>query len=108
MKNISLKDLRESLTLLFSHTQDDGEGGWKESWQRMKHLHGAIWPLIPSPKNRKPQYRVLIRAEYQLPSKFAFLWHLHRKSKRLVATHKPLLIHHNRFLSITTEEDNHA
>ncbi len=108
MQKTTLKDLRELLTLLFAQTRDDGEGGWDENWKHMKQLHGAIWPLVPAPKDAKPHYRVTIRAEYQLPKRFAFLWHGFRRSKRLIPLSKPLLIENNRFLSITTKEDTHA
>lgn len=108
MPKITLKDLRESLTLLLPQTRDDGEGGWEENWQRMKHLHGAIWPLTSSSKEGKPQYRVMIRSEYQLPKRFAFLWHLYRTSKRLIAIEKPTHTQNNLFVSIITKEDSRA
>lgn len=46
MKEISTRDLKESLTLLFLHTEEDWEGGWREEWQEGPRVWAAVWPLL--------------------------------------------------------------
>lgn len=102
MKDITTRDLKESLTLLLSERHDDGEGGWREEWQRGPRLWASLWPLIG--KEDTPYYRIVIRAGISLPSKIAFLWHLHHQSKRLSVFSAPVLIQCNRFISMTAKE----
>lgn len=106
MKEITTRDLRESLTLLLLHLHEDGEGGWTEEWRPSHRIWGSIWPLIGS--DMKGKYRITIRSEFQLPSRFAFLWHLHRESKQLLVISKPVLTHYNRFLSMIAKEEKDA
>lgn len=123
MAPLTTKDLREHLSLLLWHRQEDGEGGWQEQWQRSLHLWGSIWPLaLPHGfhkgahdpmmtqegyvKNLPPlRYQLIIRAMVEIPVKSAFLWHLARTSKRLLVISKPCLIQYNRFLRMIVMED---
>jgi hypothetical protein len=102
MKHITTQDLKESLTLLLPQKHDDGEGGWREEWERGPHLWAFLWPLIG--KEDTPCYRIVIRAGLILPSKIAFLWHLYRQSKRLSVFSTPVLFQYNRFISMTAKE----
>ncbi|OJW50568.1 MAG: hypothetical protein BGO67_05700 [Alphaproteobacteria bacterium 41-28] len=108
MKNITTRDLNESLTLLLPQRHDDGEGGWREEWESGLHLWASLWPLIGAHAEDTPHYRIIIRAGVTLPSKIAFLWHLHQQPKRLSVLSSPVLIQYNRFLSMTAKEEINA
>lgn len=127
MKDITTTDLREALTLLVTERVDDGEGGWKEQWKKGDSLWGAIWPLGESEGYQRenpggpnaseggytkpfppPRFRLVIRAEVELPPQVAFLWQLPRLTKRLLITSAPTFIQFNRFCRMTVREDLHA
>jgi len=105
MKPIITKDLSECLTLLISHRDEDGEGGWRETWRRGATVWACVWPLID--KQETASYRIIIRADLTLPSKIGFLWPL-RPTKRLSVISPPVLIQHNKFLCMTAKEETHA
>lgn len=106
MKPIGTKNLTESLTLLSLIRQEDGEGGWMETWKRGPTLWVALWPLVTN--QDKAHYRLVMRAGIPLPHKFGFLWSLRYATKRLVVLNKPTLIQNNQFLCMTVEEDSHG
>lgn len=106
MKTVTIAHLTEPLTLLIPHRQDDGEGGWTESWKRQTILWACVWPLIGS--HKEPLYRVVMRADPPLPPQFRFLWSLPRQTKRLQVLSEPILVQQNRFLSMIAEEEIHA
>ncbi len=111
MKEITTRDLRETLTLLLPQKQDDREGGWREEWKTGPRLWASLWPVMGGNgllKEDGVYYRIIIRAGLNLPAKIAFLWHLPQKSKRLLVVTQPLLIQYNRFLSMTAEEERNA
>ena len=127
MKEITTKDLKQSLTLLLPEKNEDGEGGWHEVWKKGPRLWASLWPLIgkdgfhaeakggPMASQKgyikalpPPCYRVIIRARTDLPLKIAFLWHLRQKSKRLLVVSSPILIQYNQFLSMTAVEESNA
>lgn len=107
MKEITSRDLRESLTLLFLKRQDDHEGGWEERWVEGPQLWASLWPIL-NEENDHSFYRIIIRATLQLPTKIGFLWHLTQASKRLLVVSAPTLIQYNRFLSMKAKEEQHA
>lgn len=127
MKEITSRDLKESLILLLPHKHEDGEGGWREVWEKGPRLWASIWPLMGGDgfhaedrggpmasqkgyiKALSPaRYRIVIRAGIDLPLKAAFLWHLRHASKHLRLASTPILIQSNRFLCMTTVEENDA
>lgn len=124
MKEITTRDLRESLILLISKKISDTEGGWEERWNKGPKLWASIWPLLngngiesadpggPMASHQgyiKPfppaSYRVVIRADINLPLKSMFLWQLRKQTKRLLLVSAPTLIQCNRFLRMTVTED---
>ena len=108
MKDITTRDLKESLTLLLPRKYEDDEGGWREEWEKGPHLWASLCPLIGgmgSSKEDIAYYRIVMRAEIRLPSKIAFLWHLHPQSKRLSAISTPVLIQNKHFWFMTAMED---
>lgn len=108
MKDITTRDLRESLTLLLPHLQEDGEGGWIEEWNPSHRLWASIWPLMGAQKEDKPFYRITLRSGILLPPRAAFIWHLHQHTKRLQIINTPVLIQYNRFLSMMAREEKDA
>jgi len=106
MHKITTKDLKECLTLLICHRDEDGEGGWQEEWRQGPRMWAYLWPLID--KQEKALYRVIIRSGSQLPSKIGFLWPLRHSVKRLFVINPPVLVQHNQFLCMVTREDRHA
>ena len=111
MKQITTRDLKESITLLLSQRYDDEEGGWREEWEKGPHLWGALCPLTGNKESSKEDtayYQIVIRAEINLPSKTAFLWHLHPQSKHLSVVSTPVLIQNNQFLFMTAREEENA
>lgn len=106
MKTITIAHLTEPLTLLVPHRQEDGEGGWTESWKPTQTLWASVWPLIGS--HKEPLYRIVMRTEPPLPPKFRLLWPLPHQTKRLQVLADPLLIQRNRFLSMIAVEEIHA
>ena len=127
MKDITARDLKESLTLLFAQAVQDEEGGTKDIWRKGPHLWASLWPLTTPDafhtedeggpmashlgylKALNPaRYRVFIRAGIHLPQKFGFLWNLRQEPKRLVGVNTPVFIQNNRFLRMTVVETNHA
>lgn len=107
MKEITSRDLRESLTLLFLKRQDDHEGGWEERWVEGPQLWASLWPIVNEGSDY-PFYRIIIRANLQLPTKVSFLWHFSQMSKRLLVVSAPTLIQYNRFLSMRAKEEQNA
>jgi hypothetical protein len=124
MKDITTKDLKESLTLCLYHQQKDGQGGWKEFWKRGPRLWAHLWPLVlKSGFHEKdeggpmasqcgyihtlppPSYRLIIRAGIEIPPKSRFLWHLRSGSKHLSLVNQPVSVQYHRFLSMTVVED---
>lgn len=107
MKEITTRDLKESLTLLVLKTKDDGEGGWKEEWCKGPRLWAALWPLI-NPQKGSASYRIILRAPLMLPHTIKFVWHLQRMTKRLTVIKEPVLIQYNRFYAMIAEEEKNA
>ena len=107
MRDITTRDLKESLILLLLKTKDDGEGGWQEVWQEGPRLWAALWPLM-DPQKMTPAYRLVLRAPLIFPRTIRFLWPLQRSIKRLVVTKDPVLIQYNRFYAMIAEEEEHA
>lgn len=127
MKNITTRDLRESLTLLITQKTSDGEGGWREIWNKGPKLWASIWPLSGGNGFEKEDpggpmashigyikalhpayYRLIIRAGINMPLKARFLWHLRYETKRLLLATTPILIQCNRFLSMTAVEERNG
>ena len=127
MKIRTPQDLGQSLTLLHPQQQEDGEGGWREEWRRGPRLWASITPLqgghgFHPELKREPmisqhgylkaippaRYRLILRAEIDFPQRFAFLWHLYRKSKFLAVISSPTVLHSNRFVQMIAMEDIHA
>ena len=127
MKEITARDLKESLTLLLAQTVGDEEGGTKDIWKKGPRLWASLWPLINTDgfhnedeggpmaahhgylKNLPAaRYRLFMRAGIHLPQKVAFLWNLRQKTKRLLVVSTPVLIQKNRFLRMTVVETPHA
>ncbi len=106
MKELTSRDLRESLTLLLPFKKEDGEGGWIEEWQSSHHLWAFIAPLSGLDMNGR--YKIYIRSEIKLPPRIMFLWHLDNKTERLQVISKPVLTHQNRFLTLIGKENSHA
>jgi hypothetical protein len=124
MKEITTKDLKESLTLLTCQNKNDGAGGWKEEWRKGPKLWASVWPIlggngfhmkdqggpmasqcgyihaVPS-----PHYRLVIRTGMDIPPKSRFIWHLRHHSKNLLLVNMPVLIQYNRFQSMTVVEE---
>ncbi|MDZ4322751.1 MAG: hypothetical protein U1A05_01510 [Alphaproteobacteria bacterium] len=107
MKEISTRDLKESLTLLFLRTKDDWEGGWHEEWQEGPRVWAAVWPLL-NMQAQCPAYRLTLRATITLPPQSKFLWPLLNTTKRLRVINSPSLIQYNRFLTMIAEEEENA
>lgn len=124
MKEITTKDLKESLTLLLYQQQKDGEGGWKEKWEKGPQLWASLWPMIGKSGFHErdeggpmasqwgyvhalppPTYRVVIRAGIDVPLKSRFLWHLRHQSKHLMIVNRPVFIQYHQFLCMTVVED---
>lgn len=105
MRKITTKDLSECLTLLISHRDEDGEGGWREEWRRGPTVWACVWPLIDT--QEKVSYRIVIRAGLDLPPKMGFLWSFH-PAQRLSVISPPVLIQQNKFLCMTAKEEIHA
>ena len=124
MKDITTKDLRESLTLLICQKQNDGEGGWREEWRKGPKLWASLWPILGGDGFHKqdqggpmasqcgyvhalppPRYRVVIRAGIEIRANSRFLWDLRFQSKRLCLINMPVLIQFNRFLCLTVVEE---
>lgn len=127
MKDITARDLKESLTLMFAQTVRDEEGGTRDIWRRGPRVWASLWPLFGKDqyhiedeggpmashigylKTTPPaRYRVFMRAGIHLPQKVAFLWNLRQGTKRLMVVNTPVLIQNNRFLSMTVVETPHA
>lgn len=107
MKEITTKDLKESLTLLYLHTEEDWEGGWREEWREGTQVWAAVWPLI-SMKTQGPGYRLTLRVPLRIPPQSKFLWPLLNTTKRLRVISSPSLIQYNRFLTMIAEEEENA
>ena len=107
MKEITTRDLKESLTLLYLRTGDDLEGGWHEAWREGPQVWAAIWPLL-SKKTLGPAYRLTLRATMTLPPQIKFLWPLLNTTKRLRVINSPSFIQYNRFLTMIAEEEENA
>lgn len=127
MKEITTKDLKESLTLLLCHKQNDGAGGWREEWRKGPLVWASLWPIIGGDGFRAqdqggsmashcgyiqalppPRYRVVIRRGIDIPSKSRFLWHLREQSKYLLLVNTPVFIQYNQFLCMTVVEEKHG
>jgi hypothetical protein len=123
MKDITTRDLKESLTLFLPSRERDGTGGWRENWRKGPQLWASLWPLmgkdgfhdgaLGNPKSPSEgflsslplaRYRVTIRAGIALPPKAKFLWHLRHSRKQLLLASTPLLIQFNRYLSMMVVE----
>lgn len=107
MKEITTRDLKESLILLSPHIEDDWEGGRREEWREGPRVWAAVWPLI-STKTQNPAYRLTFRANITLPSQSKFLWPLLNVTKRLRVTNSPSLIQYNRFITMIAAEEENA
>lgn len=107
MKEITTRDLKESLILLFLHTEEDWEGGWREEWREGPRVWAAVWPLL-STQTQGPAYRLTLRATMTLPRQSKFLWPLLNTTKRLRVISSPSLIQYNRFLTMIAEEEDNA
>src|SRR5277367_3171526 len=127
MKEITTRDLKESLTLLLPQKQNDGAGGWRDLWTTGPKLWASLWPLIGGngfhaqdpggpmashcgyvPVLPPPHYRIVIRAGIEIPAKSRFLWHLRQQSKSLLLVNSPVLIQYNRFLCMTGVEEKNG
>jgi hypothetical protein len=107
MKEITTRDLKESLTLLYLRTADDFEGGWHKEWREGPRVWAAIWPLL-STQTQGPAYRLTLRATMTLPPQSKFLWPLLNTTKRLRVINSPSLIQYNRFLTMIAEDEENA
>lgn len=127
MKDITARDLKESLTLLLAQTVGDEDGGTRDIWRRGPRVWASLWPLL-NPDNfhnedeggpmashlgylkttPPPRYRAFMRSGIHLPQKVAFLWNLRQGTKRLMIVNTPVLIQNNRFLRMTVVEAPHA
>ena len=107
MKEITTRDLKESLTLLYLRTKDDWEGGWREKWREGPQVWAAVWPLL-SMQTQGPAYRLTLRAPLRIPPQSKFLWSLLNVTKRLRVISSPSLIQYNRFLTMIAEEEENA
>jgi hypothetical protein len=107
MKEITTRDLKESLILLLLRTEDDWEGGWREEWREGPRVWAAVWPLLNT-QTLAPAYRLTLRATMTLPPQSKFLWPLLNTTKRLRVINSPSLIQYNRFLTMIAEEENNA
>lgn len=107
MKEITTRDLKESLTLLLLRTEDDWEGGWREEWREGPRVWAAVWPLL-NKQAQGPAYRLTLRATITLPPQSKFLWPLLNTTKRLRVINSPSLIQYNRFLTMIAEEEENA
>jgi hypothetical protein len=124
MKDITTKDLKESLTIMLYKKQEDGAGGWRETWRKGPKLWASLWPLMGGDGFHEqdqggpmasqcgyghalplPRYRVVVRAGINIPPKSRFLWHLRHQSKQLFLVNSPVFIHYHRFLSMTVVEE---
>lgn len=124
MKDITTKDLKESLTLLLSQRTSDGEGGWRETWKKGPVFWASLWPVMGRHgfhgedvggalaahqgymKSLPPAYyRIVIRRRIDIPLHARFLWHLRQASKRLLLVSSPVLIQCNQFLSMIGVEE---
>lgn len=127
MKIISIRDLKDTLTLLLPSHRADKEGGYHESWEEGPSFWAFIYPLWGGdsfhPKNPggpmalsggytnpsfSARYRAIIRAAQDIPSKASFLWHLPHKRKRLLLASQPVLVQNYQFLSMTVVEEKDA
>lgn len=127
MKEITTRDLKESLTLLFCQKQEDGAGGWRELWKKGPLLWASLWPIMGGsgfqvqdpggpmashcghvPVLPPPHYRLIIRAGLEIPTKSRFLWHLRQQSKHLSLVNRPVLIQYHRFLCMTVMEEKNG
>jgi hypothetical protein len=127
MKEITSRDLSQSLTLLLPKREDDGEGGWKDTWKKGPHLWGSLSPIMGKDgyhseglggpmaahqgylKSIPPaRYHVIIRAGLDIPFRAGFLWNLPRVAKRLMLVSSPVFIQFNRFLKMTVVETKNA
>ncbi|EKE10378.1 MAG: hypothetical protein ACD_16C00043G0005 [uncultured bacterium] len=107
MKEITTRDLKESLVLLLLKKKDDGEGGWQEDWCEGPRLWAALWPFVDNQKGT-PLYRIILRAPLILPHTIKFLWRLQHTTKRLVVIKDPILVQYNRFYAMIAEEEKNA
>lgn len=127
MKNITTRDLKESLTLLLCQKQNDGAGGWRETWTNGPKLWASLWPIMgghgfqtqdpggPMASHcgyihilPPPHYHLVIRRGVDIPLKSRFLWHLRHHAKRLLLVNQPVLIQYNEFMCMTVVEENNG
>jgi hypothetical protein len=127
MKEITSRDLTQSLTLLLPEREDDEEGGWKETWKKGPNLWASLFPVMGKGgfhsedlggpmashegylKNLSPAYyHLIMRAGIDIPLRAVFLWRLSSCTKRLMMVSSPTLIQCNRFLKMTVVETKNA
>lgn len=127
MKEITSRDLTQSLTLLLPKREEDGEEGWKEIWKKGPHIWASLFPIMgksgfhpeglggPMASHEgylkslpPPHYHLIVRAGIDIPSRAGFLWRLSSCTKRLMMVSSPALIQCNRFLKMTVVETKNA
>ena len=123
MKIITLKDLRESLTLLLPSLHPNEEGGEVQEWREGPHIWACLTPLgggdaahsekpggamaLPDRYVSAPppvRYKMVVRYPVEILANTQFVWHLSQGQKRLHLTSYLQLIQHNKFLSMTVME----
>jgi len=127
MKDITTRDLKESLLLLSGKDINDGEGGFKVIWDRGPRIWASLWPLespdtfhnedLGGPMashigyqrtHPAPRYRLIMRSGIHLRPKTAFLWKLYQVTKRLTVVTTPVHIQNNQFLRMIVVETENA
>lgn len=127
MKDITSRDLTQSLALLLPKREEDGEGGWKETWKKGPSIWASLFPVMGKSGFHSedlggqmashegflkslppPHYQLIVRAGINIPSRAGFLWRLSSCAKRLMMVSSPTLIQCNRFLKMTVVETKNA